>query len=247
MTERPRNPDREPPNEAALQPQGPDAVARGPGGSDDFLPVRQSEAGTPDSPLKKETGSEPTSEEPAKNNGREAPVPLFQQPGNHVLGVCGFLLLAVLLVFGQTIRHEFVNFDDDLFVYENPQVTDGLTVHGIVWALTEIGFQWRPLTWVSHMIDWQLYGPRAGGHHLTNVLLHAATAVLLFLVFSRMTGRVWPSALVAALFAVHPLRVESVAWVTERKDVLSGLFFVLTLRAYVDYVRQRFSAHATWP
>ena len=91
------------------------------------------------------------------------------------------------------------------------------------------------------MIDWQLYGPQAGGHHATNVLLHAATTVLLFLLFWRMTGRVWPSAVVAVLFAIHPLRVESVAWVTERKDVLSGLFFVLTLGAYLNYVRQPFS------
>ena len=98
-----------------------------------------------------------------------------------------------------------------------------------------------PVTWISHMLDCQLYGLNAGGHHLTNVLLHAATAVLLFLVLRRMTGRLWPSALVAAVFAIHPLRVESVAWVTERKDVLSGLFFVLTLGAYVGYVRRRFS------
>jgi tetratricopeptide (TPR) repeat protein len=158
-----------------------------------------------------------------------------------VRAVCISLLLAVALVFGQTIRHGFINFDDDRFVYENPQVTSGLTAHGIVWALTDHGFQWRPLTWVSHMIDWQFYGPHAGGHHATNVLLHAATTVLLFLLFWRMTGRVWPSALVAILFAIHPLRIESVAWVTERKDVLSGLFFVLTLGAYVDYVRQPFS------
>jgi tetratricopeptide (TPR) repeat protein len=158
-----------------------------------------------------------------------------------VRAVCISLLVAVALVFGQTIGHGFVNFDDDRFVYENPHVTSGLTGHGIIWALTDHGFQWRPLTWVSHMIDWQLYGPHAGGHHATNMLLHAATTVLLFLLFWRMTGRVWPSALVAVLFAIHPLRIESVAWVTERKDVLSGLFFVLTLGAYVDYVRQPFS------
>ena len=158
-----------------------------------------------------------------------------------VRAICVLLVLAVVLVFGQTIGHAFVNYDDDRFVCENPQVTGGLTVHGIIWALGDHGFQWRPLTWVSHMIDWQLYGPHSGGHHATNVLLHAATTVLLFLLFWRMTGRVWPSALVAVLFAIHPLRVESVAWVTERKDVLSGLFFVLTLGAYVDYVRRPFS------
>ena len=94
------------------------------------------------------------------------------------------------------------------------------------------------MTGLSHLLDCQLFGLQAGGHHLTNVLLHAATAVLLFLVLRRMTGGLWPSALVAALFAVHPLHVESVAWIAERKDVLSGLFFVLTLGAYVGYVAQ---------
>ena len=162
-------------------------------------------------------------------------------PDSTVRTVCLFLLVVVALVFAQTVRHEFVNFDDDRFVYDNPHVTRGLTGEGILWALCDHGFQWRPLTWVSHMIDWQLYGPRAGGHHATNLLLHAATTVLLFVLFWRMTGRLWPSALVAVLFAVHPLRVESVAWVTERKDVLSGLFFALTLGAYLDYVRQPFS------
>ncbi len=127
--------------------------------------------------------------------------------GNHVLAVCGFLLLAVLLVFGQTIRHEFVNFDDEMYVSKNRHVSPGLGVSGIVWAFTHSHAKnWHPLTSISLMVDCQFYGLNAGGHHLTNVLLHAAAAVLLFLVLRRMTGRVWPSALVAALFAVHPLR-----------------------------------------
>ena len=160
-----------------------------------------------------------------------------------MLAVCGLLLLAVGLVFGQTVRHEFVNFDDDWYVYENnPQVAHGLTGPGVVWAFTHCHrANWCPLTWISLMLDCQFYGLNAGGHHLTNDLLHAATAVLLFLVLWQMTGGLWPSALVAAIFAVHPLRVESVAWVTERKDVLSGLFFVLTLAAYVRFVRRPFS------
>ena len=142
------------------------------------------------------------------------------------------------LVFGQTVRHEFVNFDDDRYVYENPQIAHGLTVRGTTWVFTHIhSANWHPLTGLSHMLDCQMYGLNAGGHHLTNVLLHAATAVLLFLVLQQMTAALWPSALVAALFAVHPLRVESVAWIAERKDVLSGLCFVLTLWAYVWYVR----------
>ena len=112
-------------------------------------------------------------------------------------------------------------------------VARGLSVQGLVRAFTySDSGNWHPLTWVSLMVDCQLFGLNAGGHHMTNAVLHAATAVLLFLVLRQMTGRFWPSALVAAIFAVHPLRVESVAWVTERKDVLSGLFFMLALGAY---------------
>ncbi len=162
--------------------------------------------------------------------------------GYLVLVVCGLLFLAVGLVFAQTVRHEFLNLDDNVYVCENPHVVGGLTAQGISWVFThEHGGNWHPLTSLSQMFDCQLYGLNAGGHHLTNVLLHAATAILLLLVLWRMTGDFWPAALVAAIFAVHPLRVESVAWVTERKDVLSGLFFMLTLAAYVHYVRRPFS------
>jgi tetratricopeptide (TPR) repeat protein len=156
--------------------------------------------------------------------------------------VCVFLLLLVLLAFGRTIGHDFVNYDDNKYVYQNPHVTGGVTVEGIAWALTaRHASNWHPVTWLSHMLDCQVYGLWAGGHHLTNVLLHAATAILLFLVLRQMTGQHWPSAFAAALFAIHPLRVESVAWVAERKDVLSGLFFMLTLMAYVRYARRPFS------
>jgi tetratricopeptide (TPR) repeat protein len=159
-----------------------------------------------------------------------------------VLAVCGFLLLAVFLVFGQTIGYRFVNYDDDQYVFENARITRGVTLQGIAWAFThsQVG-HWHPLTSISHMLDCQFYGLWPGGHHLTNVLLHAATAIVLFLVLWQMTGGLWSSALVAAVFAVHPLRAESVAWVSERKDVLSGLFFVLTLAAYTFYVRRPFS------
>lgn len=158
------------------------------------------------------------------------------------LAVCGFLLLAVGLVFGQTVHFESVNIDDDVCVFENPRVTcglAGLTMQSAAWTLTHhLPGNWDPpLVWISHVLDWQLYGSDAGGHHLGNVLLHAATAILLFLVLQRMTACFWPSALVAALFAVHPLRAEAVAWVTARRDVFSGLFFMLTLGAYVSYVR----------
>jgi tetratricopeptide (TPR) repeat protein len=159
-----------------------------------------------------------------------------------VLGVCIFLAAITWLVFGQTLRHQFVNFDDGEYVFKNPQVARGLTLDGIVWAFTHVhSANWHPLTWISHMLDCQFYGLNSGGHHLTNVLLHAATAILLFLVLRQMTGTLWRSAFVAAVFAIHPLRVESVAWVAERKDVLSGLFFMLTIGAYVRYARAPWS------
>ena len=155
-----------------------------------------------------------------------------------VPGVCIFLAAIIWVVFGQTLHHEFVNFDDEVYVYENPLVQKGLTWEGFCWALTygQIG-HWHPLTWLSHMLDCQWYGLNAGGHHLTNVLLHTISVILLFLVLRHMTGFLWRSAFVAAVFAIHPLRAESVAWVAERKDVLSGLFFMLTLWAYVRYAQ----------
>jgi tetratricopeptide (TPR) repeat protein len=157
-----------------------------------------------------------------------------------VPGVCIFLAAIIWVVFGQTLGHEFVNYDDDFYVYENPAVTRGLTLQGIIWAFTHVHCSnWHPLTWVSHMLDCQFYGLSPGGHHLTNILLHTATAILLFLILRQMTGALWRSAFVAAVFAIHPLRVESVAWVAERKDVLSGLFFMLTIGAYVRYAQRR--------
>src|SRR5436190_19105904 len=152
--------------------------------------------------------------------------------------VCILLVGIVWIVFGQTLRHEFVNYDDDQYVYENPRITNGLTLDGIRWAFTHVhAANWHPLTTISHMLDCQLYGLQPWGHHLTNVLLHAAAAVFLFLALRQLTDAYWPSAFVAAVFAIHPLRVESVAWVAERKDVLSGVFFMLTLWAYARYVR----------
>jgi protein O-mannosyl-transferase len=155
------------------------------------------------------------------------------------LAVCFFLALITWLVFGQTRHYKFINYDDNIYVYQNPHVTQGLTFKGIVWAFTHShAHNWHPLTTISHMMDCRLYGLSAGGHHLSNVLLHVIAVVLLFLVLRRMTTAFWLSAFVAAVFAIHPLHVESVAWVSERKDVLSGLFFMLTLGAYVRYVRR---------
>ncbi len=151
-------------------------------------------------------------------------------------GICVALVATVLAVFGQVIHFDFINVDDNLYVYQNPHVASGLTWNGFLWAFTQAhAANWHPLTWLSHMLDCQVHGLNPGGHHLTNVILHAANAVLLFLVLRRMTGDLWPCTVVATLFAIHPLRVESVAWVAERKDVLSGFFFMLTLWCYARY------------
>jgi tetratricopeptide (TPR) repeat protein len=156
-----------------------------------------------------------------------------------VLIVCVFLVVAVWLVFGQTVRYGFVNFDDDAYFTSNYHVKAGLTWSGVSWAFrTGHASNWHPLTWLSLMLDAQLSGPGPMGPHLTNVILHAANAVLLFLLLKRLTRTLWPSACVAMMFAIHPLHVESVAWVAERKDVLSGFFFMLTLLMYVQYVEQ---------
>ncbi len=159
-----------------------------------------------------------------------------------VAALCLALAAITFAVFGQTAHHEFIGADDPEYVYENPIVAQGLTPQGIVWAFTGVHVDnWHPLTWLSHMLDCQLYGLHPGGHHVTNVLLHTATVILLFLVLRQMTGALWRSAFVAAVFAIHPLRVESVAWVAERKDVLSGLFFMLTLGAYARHARRPWS------
>ena len=155
-----------------------------------------------------------------------------------VWGICVFLAAITFAVFGQTLRHEFVNYDDNRYVYENSTITNGLTHAGIVQAFAHGSLaNWDPLTTISHMLDCQLHGLQPGGHHLTNVLLHAASVILLFLALRKMTGALWRSAFVAAVFAVHPLHVESVAWVSERKDTLSGFFFMLTLLAYAYYAK----------
>src|SRR5213082_2320523 len=155
-----------------------------------------------------------------------------------------FLGAITWLIFGQTVRHDFVNFDDHVYIYDNPLVTGGLTTSGIVGAFTHPHARnWHPLTTISHMLDCQLYGLNAGGHHGTNVLLHTTAVLLLFFVLRQMTSAVWKSAIVATLFAIHPLHVESVAWVSERKDVLSAVFFLLMLSAYVRYTRTHSIIH----
>jgi Flp pilus assembly protein TadD len=156
-----------------------------------------------------------------------------------VVWICVGLVALVFIVFGQTGQFDFTNYDDTEYVSSNPVVSKGLTIPGIGWAFTHVhSNNWHPLTTIAHMIDCTIYGLWAGGHHLTNVYLHAACAILLFLLLLEMTGALWRGAFVAAVFAIHPLRVESVAWVSELKDILSGLFFILTLWAYLQYARQ---------
>ena len=154
------------------------------------------------------------------------------------ISVYSVLTLSTLLVFGQVRNFDFVKYDDHLYVYENPHVLNGLTGDGVVWAFTtnRTGY-WHPLTWMSLMLDCQLFGANPGWIHLMNLILHLANTLLLFAVLRKMTGALWQSAFVAAAFAIHPMHVESVAWIAERKDVLSTLFLLLTLAAYVSYVR----------
>ena len=149
--------------------------------------------------------------------------------------VYGGLALVTLAVYLPALHHGFLEYDDQQYVTDNPRVQAGLTWTGFVWAFGFHAGNWHPLAWLSHMADCQLYGARAGGHHLTNVLLHVASTLLLFAVLNRMTDALWRSAAVAALFAWHPLHVESVAWVAERKDVLCAFFWMLTLWLYVRH------------
>lgn len=170
-----------------------------------------------------------------------APGNISQDPVSTRTLAAIYLALTILIwiVFGQTLGHPFVEYDDQNYVYENPEITVGLTGHGLATAFTGVHARnWHPLTTISHMLDCQLFGLNPAGHHFSSVLFHTLAALLLFTVLRAMTGALWRSAFVAAVFAIHPLRAESVAWVAERKDVLSAVFFMLTLGAYVHYARQ---------
>jgi Flp pilus assembly protein TadD len=156
------------------------------------------------------------------------------------LFICLFLTVITLSVFLQVKEYDFVYFDDNEYITENRHVQTGLTSGNITWAFTTFhAGNWHPLTWISHMLDCQLFGMKPGLHHLVNLFFHMANTLLLFLILHRMTKGLWQSAFVAAVFAIHPLHVESVAWVTERKDVLSTLFWMLTMGAYAFYVERR--------
>lgn len=149
-----------------------------------------------------------------------------------------FLIITILCVYWQVNNSDFIGFDDDLYIGENSQVQAGLTFKGIVWAFTSFSSaNWHPVTWLSHMLDCEIFGLNPTGHHWTNLLLHIANTLLLFSILFQMTRAFWQSAFAAALFALHPLHVESVAWVAERKDVLSTFFGMLAIWSYLRYIK----------
>jgi protein O-mannosyl-transferase len=170
---------------------------------------------------------------------QDQPTGLFSSPEKRNVVLCLLLVVATLALYNPVNRHPFVNYDDDRYVTENPHVHNGLNWDTITWAFSaEEQGNWHPLTWSSHALDYQLFHQNATGHHFTSLLIHAANTVLLFLFLLYATGRVGPSWFVAALFALHPINVESVAWVAERKNVLCTFFFFATLIAYCWYARK---------
>jgi protein O-mannosyl-transferase len=164
-----------------------------------------------------------------------------------LLLMCIALCLSTFAIYAQVAGNGFVAYDDDQYVYENAHLKSGLTLTGVKWAFTTFYYaNWHPLTWLSHMLDYQLFGLNAGGHHVVNLLLHLCSVILLFLVFVKMTRKPWRSFMIAAIFAIHPLHVESVAWISERKDVLSTFFGLLTLLFYVRYVDAPSKGRYAW-
>ncbi|MDD5170365.1 MAG: tetratricopeptide repeat protein [Syntrophales bacterium] len=154
--------------------------------------------------------------------------------------ICFFLVFITIAVYGQVKDYDFINLDDKQYILDNSHVLSGLTVENVKWAFTSVyASNWHPLTWLSHMLDCDLFGINAGRFHAVNVFFHLASTLLLFLILNRATRAPWRSAFVAALFAIHPLHVESVAWIAERKDVLCGFFWMLTLGAYILYVEKK--------
>ncbi|HEU5399931.1 MAG TPA: hypothetical protein VFU86_01165 [Terriglobales bacterium] len=169
----------------------------------------------------------------ASTNGSEA------KRSPRAILICAALVLVVLLVYGKVSHCGFLRWDDNLYVTENQHVATGLSGNNIAWALAETGtFYWHPVTWLSHMLDCQLFGLSPGSHHLVNMALHLISAMLLFLLLFKATRSFWRSSVVAALFATHPLNVETVAWISERKSLLSLLFSLLTIAAYGWYTKK---------
>ncbi len=183
------------------------------------------------------SGATAVAVEPAKIS--QPPVRLFISREKRSTVLCLLLVLVTLALYNPVIHNGFTNLDDDFYIVHNAHVIEGLTWHTVKWAFTSYdAANWHPLTWLSHAVDCQLFGLNPVGHHYVTVLLHATNAVLLFLLLESATGLTWPSLMVAALFALHPINVESVAWATERKNVLSTLFFLLAMHAYGWYVRR---------
>jgi tetratricopeptide (TPR) repeat protein len=169
----------------------------------------------------------------------EKPVGLFSSPEKHNVILCLLIVVATLFLYNPVNRHPFVNYDDDRYVIENPHIHNGLGLDTLGWALTSTEQEnWHPLTWLSHALDYSLFHLNPTGHHFTNLLIHSASAVLLFLLLAFATGRIGPSLFVAMLFALHPINVESVAWIAERKNVLSTLFFLAAIGVYGWYARK---------
>ncbi len=181
----------------------------------------------------------PVEDSPAPSEARRE---WYREP---VYLVNGALILLCVAIYAQTLSFDFINLDDNVFVTENPAVQSGLSWASFKWAMTSLyGSNWHPLTWLSHLIDVSLFGLSPGGHHAVNVVFHIANSLLLFALLRSLTGRIWESAAVAAIFAIHPAHVESVAWVAERRDVLSTLFWLLSTMAYVRYARNTKSERA---
>src|SRR5215472_11342312 len=183
-----------------------------------------------------------TREQPVASGRREAA--FFGRVDFLIAAGLGVVTLAI---YAQVMGHQFISLDDPTYIQENPMVNRGVTTAGFAWAFTTFyAANWHPLTWISHMIDCQLFGTNAGSHLLVNALIHVANTLLVFWFLLRTTHARWPSALVAALFALHPLHVESVAWASERKDTLSTFFGLLSLIAYVRYAETPSIKWSAW-
>ena len=183
----------------------------------------------------------------AVNERRTVPLSYAAKPGGPDVFIMLGLAAMTLAIYAQVIGHQFITLDDPTYIKENPMVNRGLTLGGLAWAFTTFyATNWHPLTWISHMIDCQLFGTNAGRHLLANALFHVVNTLLVFWFLLRATHARWPSALVAALFALHPLHVESVAWASERKDTLSTLFGLLSLIAYVRYAERPSISRYAW-
>jgi len=180
------------------------------------------------------TSSEPADKPSPTSNGS-----IWQRPAATVF--CAIVLVLVTFaIYAPAIRYDFVDYDDGTYVFGNAHVQAGFNWAGLRWALTSgEASNWHPLTWLSHMFDVTVFGKKAGGHHLTSIVVHSLNAALVLILLNQMTGRMWASSIVAALFALHPLHVESVAWISERKDVLSACFGLLSLMAYANYVESK--------